>query len=103
MLLCMLSTMQDLHKNVRRELSKLKLLLQQYAILAGQAQLFAADQAGKGARTTLVSTGNAGQNTILAEAHSMVVVFSVAKSKVLKSTCASSTSPPVSNTIVRVI
>eukprot|EP00878_Enallax_costatus_P029399 GHUV01031875.1.p1 GENE.GHUV01031875.1~~GHUV01031875.1.p1 ORF type:complete len:213 (+),score=63.68 GHUV01031875.1:275-913(+) len=51
---------QDLQKNVRREVSKLKLLLQQYAILSGQAQLFASDQAGKAARSTLVSTGNAG-------------------------------------------
>lgn len=58
--------LQDMQKNVRREVSKLKLLLQQYAILTGQAQLFASDQAGKAARTTLVSTGNSGkaiQNT----------------------------------------
>jgi hypothetical protein len=45
---------------VRREIAKLRLLLQQYAILAGQAQLFASDQAGRTARVTLVSTSNAG-------------------------------------------
>jgi hypothetical protein len=51
---------QELTRNVRREIAKLRLLLQQYAILAGQAQLFASDQAGRTARVTLVSTSNAG-------------------------------------------
>lgn len=51
---------QELSRNVRREVAKLRLLLQQYAVLAGQAQLFASDQAGKAARLVLVSTANAG-------------------------------------------
>jgi hypothetical protein len=56
--------LQELSRNVRREVAKLRLLLQQYAILAGQAQLFASDQAGRTARVTLVSTSNAGAGSL---------------------------------------
>ncbi|KAI8471868.1 MAG: hypothetical protein J3K34DRAFT_520228 [Monoraphidium minutum] len=52
---------QELARNVRREVAKLRLLLQQYAVMCPAAQLFVSDQAGRTARATLVSTGNAGR------------------------------------------
>lgn len=55
---------------MRREVAKLKLLLQHYAIMSTQAQLFASDQAGKAARTVLVSTSNAG--VLTADTHAVV-------------------------------
>jgi len=45
-----LSQPQELNRNVRREVAKLRLLLQQYAIMCPAAQLFASDQAGRTAR-----------------------------------------------------
>lgn len=45
---------------MRREVAKLRLLLQQYGVLAGQAQLFCSDQAGRAGRVVLLSTSNAG-------------------------------------------
>lgn len=53
---------QELSRNIRRELAKLRLLLQQYAVLVGDAALFAADQVPRQPRTTLVTTGAAGES-----------------------------------------
>lgn len=58
----MLCCAQELSRNIRRELAKLRLLLQQYAVLVGSAALFAADQAPRQPRTTLVTTGAAGES-----------------------------------------
>ncbi len=53
------ATPQELQRNVRRELAKLRLLLQQYAVLASGAQVFCSDQSGKLARSTLVAAARA--------------------------------------------
>jgi hypothetical protein len=56
------AALQELSRNIRRELAKLRLLLQQYAVLVGGAALFAADQVPRQPRTTLVTTGAAGES-----------------------------------------
>lgn len=51
---------QELQRNIKRELGKLRLLLQQYAVMAPGAQVFCSDQSGKLARSTMVSAARAG-------------------------------------------